>query len=87
MSRVSREKPIRERATSRAHDWKVKSHANLEVFASVLRVRLTYEVLAKHSIWKKVVFALLSLYPHYIYLNYPQIIRSSFQRENPKKYT
>ena len=76
MSRVSREKPIRERATSRAHDWKVKSHANLDVFVSVLRVRLTCEVLAKHSIWKKVMFcftkSLPTLYISLLSTNYKE---------------
>ena len=32
-------------------------------------------------------FVLPSLYPHYIYHHYPQIVRSVFQRENPRKYT
>ena len=36
---------------------------------------------------KKLYFALPSLYPHYIYPHYPQIVRNVFQRENPRKYT
>ena len=32
-------------------------------------------------------FVLPSLYPHYIYPHYPHIVRSAFQRENPRKYT
>ena len=34
-----------------------------------------------------VIFALPSLYPHYIYPYYAHIVRSAFQRENPRKYT
>ena len=34
-----------------------------------------------------VMFVLPSLYPQYIYPHYPHIIMSTFQRENPKKYT
>ena len=36
---------------------------------------------------KKLYFALPSLYPHYIYSHYPQIVRNAFQRENPRIYT
>ena len=36
---------------------------------------------------KKLYFALPRLYPHYIYHHYPQIVRSAFQRENPRIYT
>ena len=32
-------------------------------------------------------FVLPSLYPHYIYPHYPQIVRSAFQRENPSPNT
>ena len=39
----------------------------------------------KVSVWQKVVFALLCLYPHYIYPYYPQIM-SAFHRENPRQY-
>ena len=45
------------------------------------------EVLVKLSVWQKVMFVLPSLYPHYIYPHYLQIVRSVFQRENPIKYT
>ena len=31
--------------------------------------------------------SLPSLYPHYIYPHYPQIVKSAFQKENPRKYT
>ena len=43
--------------------------------------------LRKSLFGKKLCFALRSLYPHYIYPNYSQSVRSSFQRENPRKYT
>ena len=36
---------------------------------------------------KKLCFALLCLYPHYICPHNPQILRSVFQRENSRKYT
>ena len=32
-------------------------------------------------------FVLPSLYPHYIYLHYPYIVRNAFQRENPRIHT
>lgn len=51
-----REKLTREKASCRAHDWKMKSHARLEIFTSVSRERPSYEVLAKHSVWQKLCF-------------------------------
>ena len=88
ISRVSRKKPTRERATCRAHDWKMKSHASLEVFVSVSRERPSHEILAKLSVWQKVMFCFTKSLPIlYIYPHYPQIIRSAFQRENLRKYT
>ena len=45
------------------------------------------EVPAKPTIWQKVYLLYQILYPHYIYLHYPWIVRSAFQRENPSKYT
>ena len=65
----------------------MKSHANLEVFASISQERPSREVLAKLLVWQNVMFALPSLYPYYIYPHSPQIVRSAFQRENPRKYT
>ena len=41
----------------------------------------------KFQFGKKLCFALPSLYPHYIYPHYPQIVRNAFQKENPSKYT
>ena len=87
ISRVSHEKLTRKRATCRAHDWKTKSHARLEIFERVSRERPSSEVLAKLSIWQKVIFCFTKSYPHYIYLHYLQIVRSAFQKENPRKYT
>ena len=87
ISRVSREKPIRERATYRAHNWKMKSHASLEVFASVLQERPSRKVLTKLYVWQNIMFTLPNLYLHYIYHHYPQIVMSVFQRENPRIYT
>ena len=36
---------------------------------------------------KRLCFTLTSLHPHYIYLHYQLIIRSTFQKEKPRKYT
>ena len=56
ISRVCREKPTHERVTCRAHDWKMKSHARVQIFASVSQERPSREVLAKLSVWQKVIF-------------------------------
>ena len=56
-------------------------------FATVSQEGPTHEGLAKVSVWKKVVFALPSLYPHYTFPHYLRIVRNAFQRENPRKYT
>ena len=57
----------------------------------ILQVFCGKGLLAKYSrniLFDKVsCFVLPSLYPHYIYPHYPQIVRSVFQRENPRKYT
>jgi len=44
-SRVSREKLTCEKATCRAHDWKMKSHARLEIFMSKANSKRTRETL------------------------------------------
>ena len=43
--------------------------------------------LRKSLFGKRLCFALPSLYPHYIYPHYPQIVSSAFYRENPIKHT
>ena len=86
--RVPHENLTREKATYKVYDWKMKSHARLEVFASVSWERPSCEVLAKLSVWQKVMFCFTKFIPTlYIYPHYPQIVRSAFQRENSKKYT
>ena len=62
-TRLSREKLTRERPMCRAHDWKMKSHARLEVFASVSWVRPTREGLVKLSVWQKVKFSFTKFLP------------------------
>ena len=74
---------LTKRATCRAHDWKMKSRPGY-IFCGCL--------VGKVNPWnflfgKKLYFALPCLYPHYIYLHYPQIVRNAFQREIPRKYT
>ena len=56
-------------------------------FATVSREGPTRKGPTKVSIWQKIVFALPSLYPHYIYHHYLRIVRSAFSKENPSKYT
>ena len=56
-------------------------------FMSTLQERPSREVLAKHSVSQKVKLLYQILFPHYIYPYYPQIVRSTFQRDNPSKYT
>ena len=50
-SQVSHKKLTYERSMCKAHDWKMKSHARLEVFASVSRIRPIREGLVKLSVW------------------------------------
>ena len=64
---VSCEKLTRERAKCRAHARKIKSHARLEIFTSVLQVRPTRKGLVNSLFGKKWDLSLPSLYPHYIY--------------------
>ena len=47
----------------RALDWKIKSHASLEVFTIVSQVRLTCELFAKHSVWEEIVFCFIKSLP------------------------
>ena len=84
---MSREKLTRKRATCRAHEWKMKSHASLEVFASVSWERPSCKVLAKLCIWKNVMFALPSFYTHYIYPHYSQKILGVIFREKTLENT
>ena len=82
-SRVSREKLTRERATCRAHDWKMNSHARLEVFASVLRVRPTHERLTKLSVWQKVKFCFTKSLPTLYISSLPTNWNECFLERNP----
>ena len=59
---LARSLPVK-RATYRAHNWKMKSHARLYVFVSVLQVRLTREELTKFSVWQKVMFCVTMFLP------------------------
>ena len=78
---------IREKATCGAHDWKTKSPARLS-FSWLFRKKGQPMKDSRMSLFgKKLCFALPFLYPHYIYLHYPWIVMSAFQRENPRKYT
>ena len=86
-SRVSREKLTCERVTCRAHEWKMKSHARLEVFASVSQVRPACEVLTKLSVWQKVKFCFTKSLPTLYIPLLPTNCKECFQRENPRKYT
>ena len=63
ISRVPREKPTRKRATCRAHDWKMKSHARQEIFTSVSWERPSRKVLMKLSVWQKVIFCFTKSLP------------------------
>ena len=54
----------------------------------IFRDYLTGKANPRNSLFgKKLCFVLPSLYPHYIYHNYPQSVRSVFHKENPRKYT
>ena len=85
--RVPHENLTREKATYKVYDWKMKSHARLEVFASVSWERPSCEVLAKLSVWQKEKMFYQILYPHYKYPNYPRNVKNVFQRENPSQNT
>ena len=60
---LSCEKLTREKATCRAHDWKMKSHASLEVFTGNVILRSTHETfyLAKNYV------LLYQVFTHTIY--------------------
>ena len=81
-SQVSREKLTHEKATCRAHDWKMKSHASLEVFTSVSWGRPTHEGLMKLSVWQKVMFCFTMSLP-----TLPINCKECFFREKTLKYT
>ena len=86
-SQVSHEKLTHERATCRAHEWKIKSHARLEVFPNVSWVRPTCEGLAKLSVWQKVKFFFTKYLPTLYIPSLPTNCNECFQRENLIKYT
>ena len=69
------------------HDWKIKSRARLSFSQLSRKKSQPAKDPRKFLFGKKLCFALLSLYPHYIYSHYSQIVMSAFQRENPRKYT
>ena len=76
----------REANSCRVYDWNVKSHDSLEF----LRISCRWGLPSKYSrnilFGYFVMFALPSLYPHYIYPYYSHIVRSVFQRENLRNY-
>ena len=83
-SLLSCEKQPTKRVTCRSHDWKMKGRARLS-FHNCLAGKANPQ---KSLFGKKLYFALPSLYPHYIYPHYPQILSGFFfYRENPRKYT
>ena len=57
------------------------------IFRDRLAGKANREGPAKPSIWQKVVFCFTKSLPTLYIPYYPQIVRSSFQRENHRKYT
>ena len=57
------------------------------IFRDRLAGKANCEGPAKLSIWQKVVFCFTKSLPTLYIPYYPQIVRSSFQRENHRKYT
>ena len=87
---VCREKLTHERATCKPHDWKMKSHARLEVFTSVLRVRPTRKGLAKLSVWQKVKFCFTKPLSMLYIPPLPTNCKECFlvkKKKKPRKYT
>ena len=84
---VSHKKLTCEKATCRAHDWKMKSHASLEVFTSVSWERPTHEGLVKLSVWQKVMFCLTMSLPILYIPTLPINCKECFFREKTLKYT
>ena len=64
----------RKKATCRAHDWKMKSHARLSFLCLSRKKGQPTKDLRKSLFGKKLCFALPSLYLHYIYSHYPQSV-------------
>jgi len=86
-SASSSQEATREKATCRAHDRKMKSHARLSV-SRVSREKGQPTKYPRNILFdKKLCLLYQFFYPHYIYPHYIQIVRSIFQRENPNKYT
>ena len=52
--------------------WKLKSHASLEDFASVSRVRPSRKIPTKLSAWRNFKCYFFTFHPYYIYPHYPQ---------------
>ena len=65
--------------------WKLKSHASLEGFASVLWARHSCKVLAKLSIWRIFKSDFLTFHPYYIYHHYLQKYVRQFREKNPRQ--
>ena len=75
------------RAMCKVHDWKMKSCARLDISRVSCGQGQPMKDSRDSLFGKKLCFALPCIYTHYIYHHYPQIVRSAFQRENPRKYT
>ena len=71
------------RAMCRAHDWKMKNRARLYEFASVSRVRPTYEGLAKLSVWQKVMFCFTMSLPTLYIPSLPTNGKMCFSERKP----
>ena len=87
ISREARGKLSRKVATCRAHDWNANSHDSLEFLWVSRRSGLLTKYSRNILFCYFIIFALLSLYLHYIYPHYSHIVRSAFQRENPRIHT
>ena len=82
-----RKKLTFEVATCRAYDWNTKSHDSLEFHEYLAGKAFPQNTRETFCLANLSCLPLPSLYPHYIYSHYPLIVRSAFQRENPRKYT
>ena len=79
------EKPSREVSHVQSTWLKCKESWQL-VFASNSQVRPFHKIPAKHFVLLFCHMCSPCLHPHYLYTHYPYIIRSVFQRENPRYY-
>ena len=84
---ISSQEATHEKATCRAHDWRMKSRVRLSISLLSCEKGQLVKDPRKFLFGKMLCFALLSFYLHYIYVNYPQIVRGAFSKRKTLENT